>query len=102
LSCWYILSNKKNKAHIRRIRAFSKKRLKPYLSTLSLVFGEVDAQVADGFLDFFNFSGDIPGEFLLVLDDLINEKLQFIDQIDRKYQGETVIRYELEHVFNIQ
>jgi len=42
------------------------------------------------------------GEFLLVLDDLIDEKLQFPNQIDGKYQGKTVICDELEHIFNIQ
>ena len=69
---------------------------------LSLVFGKVDAQIADGFLDFFDLHGDIPGEFLLVLDDFINKKLQFPHQVDGKYQGKTVIRYEFEHIFNIQ
>ena len=75
---------------------------KPYQSTLSLVFRKVDAEVTDSFLDFFDLHCDIPGEFLLVFDDLINEKLQFIYQIDRKYQGKTVIRYEFKHIFNIQ
>jgi len=37
---------------------------------LSLVFSEVDAQIADDFLD---FNGYIPEEFLLVLDDLNNK-----------------------------
>jgi len=69
---------------------------------LSLVFSKVDAEVVDGFLDFFDFNGNRLGEFFLVLDDLVNEEFQFPDQIDRKYQGKTVIRYELEHVFNIQ
>ena len=68
----------------------------------SLVFGEVDAQIADGLFDFLDFNGDIPGEFLLVLDDLIDEKLQFPYQVYGKYQGKTIIRYEFEHVFNIQ
>jgi len=63
------------------------------MSTLSLVLSEVDAQIADGFLDFFDFNGDRLGKFLLVLDDLIDEKLQFIDKIDRKHQGKIVIRY---------
>jgi len=69
---------------------------------VSLVFSEVDAQIADGLLDFLDFNGDIPGEFLLVFDNLIDEKLQFPDQVDRKYQGKTVIRDEFEHIFNIQ
>jgi len=69
---------------------------------LSLVFGKVDAQTADGFLDFLDFNGNRLGEFLLVFDDLINEKLQFPYQIDGKYQGKTFIRYEFKHVLNIQ
>jgi len=56
-----------------------KRAPKPYLSTLSLIFGEVDAEVADGFLDFLDLNGDIAGEFLLVLDDFIDKKLQFPD-----------------------
>ena len=79
-----------------------KKIQKHYISMLSLIFGEVDAQIADGFLDFLDFNSHIAGEFLLVLDDLIDEKLQLPDQIDRKHQGKSVIRDEFEHVFNIQ
>ena len=68
------------------------KPLKALYSKLSLVFGKVNAQIADGFLDFFDLYGNIPGEFLLVLDDFIDEKLQFPHQVDRKYQGKAFIR----------
>ena len=62
------------------------------MSMLSLVFGKVNAQIADGFLNFLDLNDNISGEFLLVLYDLIDEEFQFIDQIDRKYQGKAFIR----------
>jgi len=73
-----------------------------FKSTLSLVFGKVDAQIVDGLLDFLDFNGNRLGEFFLVLDYFINKKLQFPHQVDRKHQGKTVIGYEFEHIFNIQ
>jgi hypothetical protein len=33
-------------------------------------------------IDFLYFRGNIPGEFLLVFDQLVDEILQFADQID--------------------
>ena len=60
---------------------------------LSLIFGKINPQFIDGLLDFFDFSGHTMGKFLLVLDDFGNKKLQFIDQVDRKHQGKTIIRY---------
>lgn len=68
----------------------------------SLIFSKIYAQITDGFLDFLDFNGNRLGEFLLVLDDLIDEKLQLPHQVDRKYQGETIISYKFEHIFNIQ
>jgi len=66
---------KKNKAYIRRIRAFSKKCRNPYVSMLSLIFCKINPQITDGFLDFFDFNGNRLGEFLLVLDDFIDKEL---------------------------
>ena len=64
------------------MRGSLKKPIKAGLSMLSLVLGKVNAQIADGFLDFLDLNGDITGEFLLVLDDFIDEEFQFPYQVD--------------------
>ena len=80
----------------------TEKRFNPYISTVSLIFSKINPQIIDGFLDFFDFHGNRLGEFLLILDDFIDKKLQFPYQIDRKYQRKAVICYQFQHIFNIQ
>ena len=42
---------------------------------VSLIFSKINPQFIDGLLDFFDFSGNIMGKFLLIFDDFINKKL---------------------------
>jgi len=55
----------------------------PYISRLSAVTGNINAQIADGMVDFLYFGGNIPGKLFLVFDQFIDEIFQLDDQIDR-------------------
>jgi len=55
----------------------------PYILGLSAITCNINAQIIDRMVDFLYFRGNIPGEFLLVFDQFIDEILQFYNQIDR-------------------
>ena len=73
----------KKKGQYGQISEPVKNSLKPYISGLTAVTGNIKPQVIYGMIDFFNLCGNVAGKFLLIFNDFSNKILQFIDQIDR-------------------